>query len=365
MAVQIVIEVPIDSDGDGVNDYEDAFPNDPTRAVSCEPGFYGAFTCQPAPVGTYVPTAGALVATPCPVGRFSDVEGAVACQPAQPGYFVDFVGAAAPIACSPGTYQSNSGQNSCTLADPGYFVATAAAIAQTACPAGYTSAAGAIECYRINTAPTAVPGGPYLAAVNETILLDGSASTDPEGDTLTESWTALDGSVNGSAYAAGAEAGIYDVCLTVNDGDLDSETVCTMVVVYDPGAGFVTGGGWINSPAGAYTADPHLTGKATFGFVARYKKGANVPDGSTNFQFQVGDLHFESTSYDWLVVAGSSAQFKGEGTINGSGSYQFMIWAGDGSPDTFRIRIWGEGGTIYDNGSQQLLGGGSVVVHSK
>ena len=32
-------------------------------------------------------------------------------------------------------------------------------------------------------------------------------------------------------------------------------------------AGFVTGGGWINSPVGAYVPDPELAGRANFGFV--------------------------------------------------------------------------------------------------
>jgi hypothetical protein len=143
--------------------------------------------------------------------------------------------------------------------------------------------------------------------------------------------------------------------------------VCTQAVVYDPSAGFVTGGGWINSPAGAYAADPGLTGKATFGFVSRYKKGATVPDGNTAFVFQAGNLSFESTSYQWLVVnqSGHNAQFKGTGTINDSGSYQFMLWATDGSPDTFRIEITDSSGTtVYDNGVAQAVGGGSIIVHS-
>jgi hypothetical protein len=32
-------------------------------------------------------------------------------------------------------------------------------------------------------------------------------------------------------------------------------------VIYDPSGGFVTGGGWINSPLNAYAADPTLTAK--------------------------------------------------------------------------------------------------------
>jgi hypothetical protein len=46
-------------------------------------------------------------------------------------------------------------------------------------------------------------------------------------------------------------------------------------------AGFVTGGGWIDSPAGTYTADPGLSGKATFGFVSKFKKGATVLGGGS------------------------------------------------------------------------------------
>jgi hypothetical protein len=109
------------------------------------------------------------------------------------------------------------------------------------------------------------------------------------------------------------------------------------IVIHDPEGGFVTGGGWIISPAGAYVADPSLTGKVNFGFVS--KKGADTPTGQTEFQFKAGDLNFHSSSYDWLVVAGQDrAKYKGTGTINGSGNYGFMLTAKDSSPDTFRIR---------------------------
>ncbi len=172
------------------------------------------------------------------------------------------------------------------------------------------------------------------------------------------------------------EPGIYTVTLTVIDAiGLHDFEAHQFVVVYDPNGGFVTGGGWIDSPPGAYTADPELTGKANFGFVAKYKKGKSTPDGNTNFQFQAAGLHFQSTSYDWLVVTGGDhAKFKGEGTINGVGDYGFMVTAvDDPDGDTFRIKIWdGESGlVVYDNKSDvaddgydaTLLGGGSIVVH--
>jgi hypothetical protein len=180
-------------------------------------------------------------------------------------------------------------------------------------------------------------------------------------------------------------AGVYLVTLTVNDGCgatgmanlVDGFTA--MVVIFDPSAGFVTGGGWINSPAGACTADASLIGKATFGFVSKYEKGANIPTGNTEFQFRVANFNFHSTSYDWLVVAGARAQYKGSGTINGSGNFGFMLTAidgdinGGGGLDKFRIKIWdkGTGNIVYDNqigaadsaDPSTALGGGSIVIH--
>jgi len=153
-----------------------------------------------------------------------------------------------------------------------------------------------------------------------------------------------------------------------DDGGV-AEASSSPIVVYDPEGGFVTGGGWIDSPAGAYIADPSLAGKATFGFVSKYKKGASTPEGNTEFQFKAGDLDFHSNAYEWLVVTGSDyGRYKaGSGSINGEGDYKFMIWAGDGGPDTFRIKIWWEEDetehVVYDNGMDQPIGGGSIVIH--
>ena len=175
------------------------------------------------------------------------------------------------------------------------------------------------------------------------------------------------------------EPGIYIVALTVSDTD-DNDGIGThhYVVVFDPDGGFVTGGGWINSPAGAYTADPVLIGKAHFGFVSKYKNGAPEPTGNTEFRFNAGDLDFKATGYDWMVIPGhDKAKFKGNGTINGEGSYKFMLTAIDGSdedePDTFHIKIWADSGVIYDNKSSSgnddydgtELGGGSITIHKK
>lgn len=233
-----------------------------------------------------------------------------------------------------------------------------------------------------NQPPVAAAGGPYLVGIGSTVTLDGGASSDPDGDSLQYRWD-FDGDGDwdtgwlseptvDTTVDAYATAGIYNAVLSVTDNKGPESTDTAMVVVYDPSAGFVTGGGWIYSEAGCYQSDPTVAGKATFGFVSKYKKGATVPTGQTEFQFKVANLNFHSDDYDWLVVnqGGTNAQFKGSGTINGSGDYKFMLWAGDDDPDTFCIKIWeedesGNEAVIYDNGFNQEIGGGSIVIHAK
>lgn len=184
-------------------------------------------------------------------------------------------------------------------------------------------------------------------------------------------------------------AGLYSITVTVTDDDLASDAASfptggLLIVIYDPSAGFVTGGGWIDSPPGACgfaACTASTTGKATFGFVSKYvaqkDKASQVLTGNTEFHFHAGGLSFKSISYEWLIVNGNSgrAQYKGEGAVNGVSNYGFILTAYDGSPDRFRIKIWdvGTGVVVYDNQFNEpdtsalatTLGGGSIIVHVK
>jgi uncharacterized repeat protein (TIGR01451 family) len=266
-----------------------------------------------------------------------------------------------------------------TYLDNGHYVVTIWVTDRTGASATSSS------IHVVNNEPSVV--GLVTAPINPIQIgsaMGASANFVDEGilDTHTATWSWGDGStspgtvseVGGSGSVTGthtyAEAGVYTVSVTVvdKDGGSGQSISQNFVVVYDPNAGFVTGGGWINSPSGSYVANPALTGKATFGFVSKYQKGATIPTGNTEFVFQVVGLKFQSTSYDWLVVAGTKAQYKGLGTINGIGNYAFMLTADDGGnkgQDTFRIRIWDANTdlVVYDNGAQRPLGGGSIIVH--
>lgn len=177
-------------------------------------------------------------------------------------------------------------------------------------------------------------------------------------------------------------AGVYPIAITAtdNDGAISNTASYEYIVVYDPSAGFVSGAGWIVSPAGGYQDNSGLTGRGTFGFVSKYQKGATAPTGNTEFQFHTAGLSFKSTSYQWLVIAGAKAQYKGDGTINGVSGYSFLIFATDGQAsggggvDKFRIKITDVGDNIiYDNqpgageadGATAALGGGNIIIHGK
>ena len=147
------------------------------------------------------------------------------------------------------------------------------------------------------------------------------------------------------------------------------------MAIFDPGVDFVTGGGWIVSPEGAYPSNPSATGIASFGFFSKYKKGQSVPSGQTQFTFMTGGFEFLSRSYQWLVITGSDcAKFKGIGQFSEGGlfndiDHSFMLTACDGGKpdvdDTFRVKIWSTANSspVYDNvmGADESSYNGTVI----
>jgi hypothetical protein len=252
------------------------------------------------------------------------------------------------------------------------------------------SASDSVDVTVRNVAPvvTALAGPAEPQPVGTPVSLSGSYTDAGSADTHTATVSWGDGTTSAGTATGGALSaqhtytapGVYTVAVEVTDDDGGvAQRSYEYVVVYDPQGGFVTGGGSFDSPAGAYPADPTATGRATFGFTARYAKGRSVPDGQTQFQFKAGGLSFHSTSYDWLVVAGTRATYRGVGEVNGTAGYSFQLSAVDGQRpggdkvDRFRLKVWSTatGELVYDNqvgttddaAPTTALTGGSVVIH--
>jgi hypothetical protein len=275
-----------------------------------------------------------------------------------------------------------SGANTATLLITGATTALNGyqyrAIATGTCPPVATSTAATLNVGN----PTALGGftplaGPVLigTSVKMTIAFSGSAPGTAVwnwNDGTTSNATVVGSTLTGThVYAM---PGVYTPTLTVNSCGGSTAGSYEYVVVYDPNGGYITGSGWFNSPAGAYRPQPSLEGRVNFGFVSKYKKGTTVPDGNTQFQYRMGNLSFHSTAYEWLVISGAKGQYKGSGTINGTGNYGFILTAIDGGkrPDRLRMKIWNKANNavVYDNqfgagdtaDPTTVINGGSIMI---
>jgi hypothetical protein len=221
--------------------------------------------------------------------------------------------------------------------------------------------------------PIADAGGPYLVQVGYSVSLNGTASYDPDGTVVSYDWslgynTTDSGALVTHTYTA---VDVYGVNLTVTDDRGAQSSASTLVVVYDPDTGSATGGGWFWSAQGNLKSDPESEGKATFGFVVKYKH--DTANGNLGFHYRVGDINLKDSDISWLVVSSPNIQFQGEGTINGEGLYTFRVLAKDGDktggqPDEFTIKIWQGTDTEADPIYQAIhaeLGGGNIIVHTK
>jgi hypothetical protein len=92
-------------------------------------------------------------------------------------------------------------------------------------------------------APVALVSASQLVYPDEPAVLDGSASYDPEGASLSYSWTQLRGPTLQMSNADGAvaglqasEPGVYEFALVVNDGTQNSDATSIDIVVVNPGA---------------------------------------------------------------------------------------------------------------------------------
>jgi len=159
--------------------------------------------------------------------------------------------------------------------------------------------------------------------------------------------------------------GVYAVNVTATDvAGNQSSSDKLYLAVYNPSAGYVTGGGWI-IPDDATRIGVSSGAKVTFGFNVKYLSGSSTPDGSFAASDKQDGLEFKSTSMEWLTVSGATADFQGQATVNGSGSYTFRAHVVDGAPNQFAIRIWGSNNS-FDNPSYRIsnsLSGGSIIIH--
>lgn len=257
------------------------------------------------------------------------------------------------------------------------------AFACTATSNGGTSAES-VTIKKDTTSPSITIGSPLAFAVEPLALtLNFSAADALSGIAFLEA--VLDDGTGPVSVTTGEQVfspGLYTLTVTATDNAGNNSTEVRNFVVYDPSAGFASGGGWI-VPGKEGKSDPDDilpgldgTSKALLGFVVKYQQGASTaPEGQLQFRYRAGDFKLDSAGYKWLVVTNTNwAKFQGNATINGSGElHPFRVDARDGDarggnfPDRFVIKVWAPGANpdldspIYKASGD--LEGGQINIH--
>lgn len=133
------------------------------------------------------------------------------------------------------------------------ILVSVAALALIACGGGGGGGSGGGAGAPANNPPTANPG-PAQEVVTGIVTLDGSASSDPDGDTLTYQWTLTSKPQGSTASLSNSTSvaptfmadieGDYVARLVVNDSKINSTPATVMVTAATPPLAGLT---WVES----------------------------------------------------------------------------------------------------------------------
>ena len=244
---------------------------------------------------------------------------------------------------------------------PGLAASLGCVLLLTACGGGGSGSDAGMPPVFPNTAPAAQPGAAQSVTVGTLVTLDGSASTDADGDPLTYAWTLTTRPAGSHATLAAPAAprasftadveGTYVATLVVSDGKAASLPVTVSVAAAAGNAAPVARAGANQSVA----------------------VGSSVTlDGSTS-----ADANGDALTYRWILStrpAGSAAALSGATsprpafTADLAGNYVATLVVNDGqadsAPATVLIVVAGANvRPVADAGaSQNVLVGGLVVL---
>ncbi|HEX8089456.1 MAG TPA: M36 family metallopeptidase [Blastocatellia bacterium] len=166
------------------------------------------------------------------------------------------------------------------------------------------------------------------------------------------------GTVNASATFTNVSVNVYDVTIVIN-GNYYIGGTNTVLAVFDPSLGFVTGGGtFIRNGV-----------VANFGFNVKYLKNGQAQGSMLYLEHRPGgDVKLKSNSLQSLSVAGNTGIILGKATLNGVGNYGFRATVVDngepGTGDQFGLGVTSPNGAAVSDltFSPVTLAGGNIQV---
>ncbi len=221
-----------------------------------------------------------------------------------------------------------------------------------------SSAADMVTISTENSAPVSHAGADQAVLVNDTVQLDGSASSDVDGDTLTFEWYFVSKPVGSSATLSGTSvvkpvfevdvAGTYTVQLIVNDG-LVSSAADTVTISTENSA-----------PVSHAGADQTVRVDDTVQLDGSH---SNDADGDTlTFKWS-----FIAKPGGSIAVLSSTTADKPSFTVDDAGTYIVQLIVNDGTdnsaPDTVTI-ITENSAPVSNAGDDQIVQEGETVTLS-
>lgn len=183
----------------------------------------------------------------------------------------------------------------------------------------------------VNDAPVARAGADQNLVYGiwpSSVRLDGSASTDADGDLLTYKWRNADALLGTDVTLTTLmPPGTHNIELTVTDsaGESSSDTV-TVTAELPPNTtgATVKGAGNLVSTAGKVSTDFSATSN---------NKGIR---GNVSYSDSRSGFKFQSTKIMLVNVDGKTGRIYGVGKVNGKGALNFVLTVVDNSPATFK-----------------------------
>jgi hypothetical protein len=176
--------------------------------------------------------------------------------------------------------------------------------------------------------------------------------------TATTSGGGVGGVLQTTCTFSGVAVNVYDVHIAVG-GDFYQGSADTVLTVFDPSLGFVTGGAVLL----------HDGVQADAGFTAKYLKKGQLKGSLLFIEHRpTGDVVLKSNAMGSMAIVGSTAYILGKATLNGVGNYSFRATVVDngepGTNDQFGLQVKNLSGAIVVDltFSRITLTTGNIVV---